>query len=119
MTINGNYDAGRVSNPFLNGAGTTSGVSRTDKIEVFPSGVQNTDGDPWGVSLTSTATPETRAAGVVATAGGVITEIMEDAGYQAGVTDFFRPHVKGDPTATAFNVEISNVWGIFNPDNLV
>ena len=118
MTVNGNYDTGRVSNPFFNGAGTTSGVSRTEKFEFFPSGVQNTDGNPWGVSLTSTATPETRAAGVVATAGEVMTAMMGNANYEADVTSFFESYVIGDPTATAFNIANSGVWDIFNPDNL-
>lgn len=116
MTINGNYDAGRVSNPFY-GAGTTGGVPHSDKIEVFPSGVQNTDGNPWGVNFTSTATTETRAAGVVVTVGKVFEEMTtEDDAY---VTGFFADYVKGDPTKTAFNIANSNVWGIFNPDNLV
>ena len=119
MTINGNYDAGRVSNPFLNGTGTTGGVSHPNKIEVFPSGVSKTDENSWGVRLTSTATSETRAAGVVATAGGVMTEMMGNAGYEADVTEFFAPYVMGNPTETAFNIANSNVWGIFNPDNLV
>ena len=118
MTINGNYDA-RVSNPFLNGAGTTGGVPRTDKIEVFPSGVQNTDGNPWGVSLTLTATSETRAVEVGKTVGAVLDGIQEHAGYDDYVTKFFASHVIGDPTATAFNIANSGVWDIFNPDNLV
>lgn len=118
MTIYGNYDAGRVSNPFLNGA-ATSGVSRKDNVEIFPGGGTKPEGNPWGVDLTTGATSETRAAEVVATTGAVLGGMINNADREADITNFFAPYVKGDLTATAFNVENSNIWGIFNPDNLV
>ena len=118
MTINGNYDAGRVSNPFLNGASVSATSNTGGKIKLFPVGGAQPSENPWGVSLSTTNSPEVRVIEVVSAASTVLDGIV-NPDYEAGVTGFFGPYVKGDPTATAFNVANSGVWDIFNPDNLV